>query len=122
MHDGRGRTRADTQAGVGGELAIRIIDANNRGQRLAIVTVQETEATKILKVEKLKVGWVICRIRRRIPLVRCLRRLGYGHARDCKGIDRSNTCYKCGQTGHLAAACDNEPYCALCSEMKVGDC
>ena len=89
-----------TQAGAGGELAIRITDANNKGQRLAIVTVQESKATKLLKAGKLKVGWVICRVHRRIPLVRCFRCLGYGHhARDCKGIDRSNTCYKCGQTG-----------------------
>ena len=108
------------QARVGGELAIRIIDANNRGERLAIVSVQESEATKLLKVRKLKVGWIICRVRCRIPLVRCFRCLGYGHhARDCKGIDRSNTCYKCGQTGYVAAACDNEPHCALRSEMKV---
>ena len=78
---------AITQAGAGGELTIRITDANNR----------ESEATKLLKVGKLKVGWVICRIRRRIPLVRCFRCLRYEHhVRDCKGIDRSNTCYKCG--------------------------
>ena len=50
--------------------------------------------TKLLKAGKYKVGWVICRVRRRIPLVRCFRCLGYGHhSRDCKGIDRSNTCY-----------------------------
>ena len=45
---------AITQAGVGLELAIRITNANNRGQRLAIVTVQESEATKLLKVGKPK--------------------------------------------------------------------
>ena len=47
---------AITQAGVGGELAIRITDANNRDQRLAIISVQKSEATKLLKVGKLKVG------------------------------------------------------------------
>ena len=70
MHDGRGRTRGDiTQADIGGELAICIIDAKNRGQRLAIVTVQESEATKLLMVGKLKIGLVICRVCCRIPLV-----------------------------------------------------
>ena len=38
--------QAITQAGVGGEIEIRITDANNRGQRLAIASVQETEALK----------------------------------------------------------------------------
>ena len=78
---------AITQAGAGGELAIRITDANNRAKRLAIITVQESEATKLLKHGKLKVGWVICRVPRRIPLVKCFRSLGYGHhARDCKSL------------------------------------
>ena len=89
--------QAVAQAGVGGEIEIRLTDANSRGQRLAIASVQETEALKLLKTGKIKVGWVICRVRRRIPLDRCLRCLGYGHhARDCKGTDRSIMCYKCG--------------------------
>ena len=83
------------QGGVGGEIEIQLTDANNRSQRLAIASVQETEALKLLKTDKLKVGWVICRVRRRILLVRCFRCLGYGHhARDCKGTDRSKMCYK----------------------------
>ena len=48
--------QAITQTGVGGEIEIRLTDANNRGQRLAIASVQETEALKLLKTGKLKVG------------------------------------------------------------------
>ena len=82
--------QAIARAGVEGDLVIRLTDASNRGQRLAIATAQETEAIKLLKTGKLKVGWVICRVRCRIPLVRCFRCLSYGHhARDCKGTDRS---------------------------------
>ena len=82
--------QAIAQAGVGGDLVICLTDPNNRGQRLATANVQETETLKLLKTGELKVGWVICRVRRRIPLVRCFRCLDYGHhARDCKGTDRS---------------------------------
>ena len=48
--------QAIAQAGVGGDLVIRLTDANNRGQRLAIAIAQETEAIKLLKTGKLKVG------------------------------------------------------------------
>ena len=51
--------QAIAQAGVGGEIEIRLPEANNRGLRLAIASVQETEALKLLKTGKLKVGWVI---------------------------------------------------------------
>ena len=40
---------------IGGEIEIRLTDANNRGQRLATASVQETEALKLLKTGKL--GW-----------------------------------------------------------------
>ena len=48
--------QAIAQAGVGGEIEICLTDANNRGQRLSIASVQETEALNLLKTGKLKVG------------------------------------------------------------------
>ena len=97
--------QAIARAGVAGELVIRL--TNNRGQRLATVAVHEVQAIKLLKTGKLKVSWVICRVRRRIPLVRCFRFLGYGHyARDCKETEGSETCFKCG-------------HCALCAKITV---
>lgn len=90
-----------------------------RGQRSATVVLQEEGLSKLLDAGRIKVGWVSCRIREAIKVVRCFRCLDYGHlARACKGPDRSKLCLKCGEANHKIEACQKDARCLLCAALK----
>ncbi|KAJ8967549.1 hypothetical protein NQ314_002864 [Rhamnusium bicolor] len=90
-----------------------------RGQKTAIVEMNELGVSELLKRSRIKIGWVNCRVRQWLLISRCYRCLGYGHqSTGCKGPDGSKLCYKCGKEDHRAAACGERPRCVLCTERK----
>lgn len=87
------------------------------GTKQALVIVPENIAVKILKENKIKIGLVVCRVKRKTFEKRCFRCMELGHfARDCRGKDRSQTCRRCGINGHKAKECKSEPRCIICLE------
>ena len=87
---------------------------------MVMVTIPDAETAKLLKTSKIKVGWIIFRIRRRVTLVNYFRYLGFGNlARDCKEGNRSKTYFKCGNQGYLATRCNNKPQYALCAKLEL---
>ncbi|KAK7863199.1 hypothetical protein R5R35_003449 [Gryllus longicercus] len=98
------------------ELKVTVLQPNSREQRLAIVEMEEAVATPLLYKQRVKIGWVNCRVGRRIDVPRCYKCLDYGHVKkDCKGPDRSDLCWKCGKAGHKHNECQNRPACVLCA-------
>lgn len=96
-----------------------IFGPNKGGQYMAVCHVDNQTAQTLLKTG-LKVGWVNCRVRRRLTVPKCFKCLGYGHTKkDCKGTDRRDVCWKCGLAGHVGKACNTkDPTCFLCSEAN----
>lgn len=89
------------------------------GTQTAGISLPTTSAITLLEIKKVKIGWSICTIKEYIQPKRCFRCMGFLHnARDCKGIDRSKRCRKCGIEGHFANVCKNDLNCMLCSEMQ----
>ncbi|XP_061385274.1 DNA-binding protein HEXBP-like [Danaus plexippus] len=74
-------------------------------------------AKKLTSSGRLMVGWVSARV---VLLAarpkRCFRCLDTGHvAAKCRHPeDRSRTCFRCGTSGHKAAECEAAPNCFLC--------
>ncbi|KAG5899116.1 hypothetical protein JTB14_021619 [Gonioctena quinquepunctata] len=72
-------------------------------------------AEEVTNTGKIKIGWIQCRVRKRVSLQRCFRCHLFGHRKeDCSNEDRSNLCLKCTKTGHMAKDCPNEPACIAC--------
>lgn len=98
-------------------LKINVVGPNTRQLKRAFIHLDEKQATKLLEVGKLKIGWVCTRVRRTIEVLKCFRCLGFGHVKaECDGPDRrvEARCLKCGQTGHQKSNCSNDPKCYLC--------
>lgn len=89
----------------------------------AVISLQLTGAVKLLKAGRIKIGWVVCRIRERTTLMRCFRCLEYGHqAKQCRSAeDRSKCCRRCGLEGHIAKFCEKEPHCMFCRKDRPED-
>lgn len=117
------------QREIGGKDAIEITAVKSLRKaygdtQIAVVQLSKEIASMFTKLEKIKIGWVNCRIRssnRSKGPLRCYKCLGFGHvAIKCTDQqDRSKCCYRCGNAGHKANSCRNEPCCVLCH--KKGD-
>lgn len=87
------------------------------GNQIATVRTSRATGSILMKKGRIKIGWVGCRIRERVEVVRCFKCLEFGHRRkDCNGEDRSGLCLNCNQTGHQAKDCTSEQFCPSCRE------
>lgn len=100
--------------------AIKTIRKAYGGTQTALVNLPVETAKKLAEIGKLRIGWVVCRVRELIIPTKCYRCWHYGHlAKNCKSdVDRSTSCIKCGKQGHKADKCNSKPHCILCSESK----
>lgn len=82
------------------------------------VRLRAVDAQELTKKGRIKIGWVYSRVRLKTRPLKCFRCLGYGHIRySCRGPDRLATCHLCGNEGHQAINCGNEPRCVACQDM-----
>ncbi|KAK9738757.1 hypothetical protein QE152_g9623 [Popillia japonica] len=72
-------------------------------------------AGKLIRMQKIKIGWMRCRIEDREEDKKCYRCWEHGHFKaECKGPNRERLCMKCAGEGHKANECQNSPYCIHC--------
>lgn len=86
------------------------------GTQMEVVRLTSDLAEKIVEAGKIRIGWVVWRVREQLKPTKCFKCWQYGHLTlNCKeSVDRSNLCMKCGKTGHRVGESQVEADCILC--------
>jgi len=96
--------------------AVKSLRALKDGQQVATLVLPAAKSKVLVDKRKIRIGWVVCRIRPILQPKRCYKCLGYGHmaAKCTSDEDLKGACFKCGDHGHLAKACIKPAKCRLC--------
>nr|CAH7758530.1 unnamed protein product [Callosobruchus chinensis] len=81
------------------------------------IEVQEGVAECLLAARTLRIGLLNCEVRERVNLIRCFRCKNFGHMQaQCNGPDRTDSCLRCGEKGHIIKDCPegSKEYCFSC--------
>ncbi|KAL4097641.1 hypothetical protein QTP88_022384 [Uroleucon formosanum] len=111
------------QMRAGNNASIRIISKRklDRGTQIITASIPTSKINMILST-RLRIGFVNCRVRRKIEAKKCFRCQGFGHtSADCINEERRNHCWQCGEVGHKLKDCKNEAKCLLCKEEATSD-
>ncbi|XP_070075671.1 uncharacterized protein [Drosophila takahashii] len=100
-----------------GKVKVRSIRPGYSESQIAVISLPLTLGKVVIKGGEVRIGWTICRIKKRGCLPRCYRCLETGHiASKCESrIDRSGCCFKCEEQGHKAAQCSNKSRYVVCA-------
>lgn len=104
------------------DLQVTLSKSNKRAQRMALVQLNTRVANELLRAPRIKIGWVHCRVRKRVVVTRCFKCFGYGHKQTtCSGPNRMSQglCFNCGEQGHQRIDCKKSAKCCLCTELNL---
>ncbi|XP_070144949.1 uncharacterized protein [Drosophila kikkawai] len=108
---------AGEECDISGDSAPRMRKAFG-GTQIATVNLRPEHARRLLEKGKIRIGWVVCRIRQKTEPKRCFKCMGFGHnAVRCRAPEATakttqDSCFKCGGTGHKHKTCHGKPIAA----------
>lgn len=87
-------------------FGVHIFGSNWAEQYMAVCNLESHEAKVLLGQRRIRIGWVRCRVRQGLTVIKCFKCLGYEHMKaNCTGKDRTKCWPKCCETGHYAMNC-----------------
>ena len=97
------------------DLKIGAVTKNQYGTYSAVVNLPPKAAANILKLKRIRVGWLRCRVTEKLTPIRCFKCQAFGHsAKECRENASIRRCHKCGSHEHIARECQNNPNCYVC--------
>lgn len=112
-----GRTKEELE----GQLRVRVWRDARSGKRNVILEVNPETRRDLLRVGRIRVGWVSCRIEDYTSVQQCAKCFGFGHrAIVCRG---PVCCLVCGKSGHFSSTCnerEEDRACVNCGGKDHG--
>lgn len=97
-------------------LEMKSMYTNRSGEQVATLELNDDVAETLVEQGTVKIGWSVCKIKKKISIPRCSNCLKMGHLqRQCKAKrTKEKRCLKCTQEGHITTDCKNQSYCSAC--------
>lgn len=103
VEEAKGALRRRFSENMTGETKVSLTQKAFRGSSKAYVNVSEELAARLILIEHLTLGWVTCRLKKKVKAVRYYRCLWYVHlTATCDGLDIIKD-WRCGKFGHRSA-------------------
>ena len=92
-----------------------------REQVRAFITLAAESAGGLLRIGRIKIGWIQAKIRPWVSEKRCFQCLIVDHrTASCMGPDRTTLCLKYGEASYRIRECANIAKCFLCRAQAFG--
>lgn len=104
-----------------GEIEVKTVRFGYGGTKIVIINLPSKITEDIEGVEKIRVGFTKCRIRRTQNLIRCFRCHDFGHmSYTCKlELQGREICRRCGGWDHQINGCQAIRCCVLCTRAGI---
>lgn len=103
------------------DLVCRSLRRGYMGTQIAIID-GPTELLSKIKEDKVRIGWVRCRVRKLPEVIRCFKCHNLGHVASRCALVQGDTkiCRRCGIEGHIMSECSAEnSQCRLCVDQGL---
>lgn len=98
-------------------IEIKAIKTARNGTQMSEIVVPPEFSSKLLEIKRIKIGWTLCQIEKKLHIPRCYNCLRMGHiARNC-AMEKSEgmKCFNCMETGHTNQECKKSSVCPQCN-------
>lgn len=111
--------RRGLNAALGTDLEIEIkkLYETRFGDQNAEIWIEENYMETLEKIQKIKVGWSVCIIKKKVRVDRCTLCLKLGHPRfKCRAKEQEEKkCFNCTKPGHTIKECQEQAFCNECN-------
>nr|XP_034195162.1 uncharacterized protein LOC117611332 [Osmia lignaria] len=104
-------------------VRVKVLRTDPRMSKVAVIEGPAADMQRILRANRIMIGWTVVSAREIPRLLRCFKCHGIGHiAGGCKlVVGDGGLCRKCGAVRHHMKDCPNEPKCRLCVEDGLSE-